>query len=159
MPRRLISWVAHHVHHPVDNHAARLTCPVSKTPVQCWASVCDAGSALSRRFAIVQWHQWSCTNTVGSCSFEKKIVVQKDMYCVIHNSDNYNKLHHPKTAFARMAMVFCRIASQPTQNICVTVVQCWSSVEDVGLMLYKCYTYGLCLLGWLVCHSALRIRE
>ena len=25
-------------------------------------------------------------------------------------------------------------------NICITFVQCWNNVEDVGPTLYKCYT-------------------
>ena len=29
--------------------------------------------------------------------------------------------------------------SQQTQNICMTFVQCWTIVEDVGPTLYKCY--------------------
>ena len=33
------------------------------------------------------------------------------------------------------------------RNICITFIQCWSNVEDVGPMLYKCYANGLCLLG------------
>ena len=37
------------------------------------------------------------------------------------------------------------MALQQTQNICITFVQCWTSVEDVGPELYKCYI--LCLLG------------
>ena len=28
----------------------------------------------------------------------------------------------------------------PQQNICMTFVQCWTNVEDVGPTLYKCYT-------------------
>ena len=28
----------------------------------------------------------------------------------------------------------------PVQNICITVVQCWTNVEDVRPTLYKCYT-------------------
>ena len=31
-------------------------------------------------------------------------------------------------------------SSQQTQNICVTFIQCWTNVEDVGSTLYKCYT-------------------
>ena len=57
--------------------------------------------------------------------------------------------------------------SQQTQNICITFVQCWANVEDVGPALYKCYTktskrhsnhcfvqnelhlYNICtMLGW-----------
>ena len=33
--------------------------------------------------------------------------------------------------------------AQQTQSLCITMitfVQLWSSVEDVGTMLYKCYT-------------------
>ena len=32
------------------------------------------------------------------------------------------------------------ITTQQTQNICITLVQCWTNVEDVGPTLYKCYT-------------------
>ena len=42
------------------------------------------------------------------------------------------------------------ITSQQTQTICITFVQCWANVEDVGPTLYKCYTDVLCLLG---CHG------
>ena len=35
---------------------------------------------------------------------------------------------------------------QQTQNICITFMQCWTSVEDVGPTLYKCYANVLCLL-------------
>ena len=38
------------------------------------------------------------------------------------------------------------VGAQQTQNICITFVQCWTSVEDVGTTLYKCYTNVLCLL-------------
>ena len=38
-------------------------------------------------------------------------------------------------------------ASQQTQNICMTFVQRWTNVEDVGPTFYKCYTNVLCLLG------------
>ena len=37
--------------------------------------------------------------------------------------------------------------TQTTQNICITFIQCWTSVADVGPALYKCYTNVLCLLG------------
>ena len=36
---------------------------------------------------------------------------------------------------------------QQTQNICVTFIQCWYNVEEIGSTLYKCYTNVLCLLG------------
>ena len=36
---------------------------------------------------------------------------------------------------------------QRTQNICITFIQCWANVEDIGPALYKCYTNVLCLLG------------
>ena len=38
-------------------------------------------------------------------------------------------------------------AFQQTKNICITFVQCWTNVEDVGPTLYKCYANVLCLLG------------
>ena len=38
-------------------------------------------------------------------------------------------------------------SQEKTQNICITVIQCRTSVEDVGPTLYKCYANVLCLLG------------
>ena len=29
------------------------------------------------------------------------------------------------------------VRTHQTQNICITFVQCWTNVEDVGLTLYK----------------------
>ena len=40
--------------------------------------------------------------------------------------------------------------TQWTQNICITFVQCWINVEDVGPTLYKCYTNVLCSLGMML---------
>ena len=34
-----------------------------------------------------------------------------------------------------------------TLNICMTFVQFWTNVEDVGPTLYECYANVLCLLG------------
>ena len=39
----------------------------------------------------------------------------------------------------------CCLASQLTQNICITLAQCWNNVEDIGPTC-KC-TNVLCLLG------------
>ena len=39
-------------------------------------------------------------------------------------------------------------ASQQTQSIWITFVQCWTNVENVGPTLYTCYTNMLRLLGW-----------
>ena len=36
--------------------------------------------------------------------------------------------------------------TQQTQTICITFIQCWTNVEDVGPTLYKCYTHVFCLL-------------
>ena len=41
------------------------------------------------------------------------------------------------------------VSSQQTQNICITFIQCWTSVGDVGPTLYKWYTNVLSLL-WFV---------
>ena len=35
------------------------------------------------------------------------------------------------------------VASQQTQSICITFVQCWSNVEDVGATLYT-YNENVC---------------
>ena len=37
--------------------------------------------------------------------------------------------------------------TQQTQNICITFIQSWTSVEDVAPMLFKCYINVLRLLG------------
>ena len=47
------------------------------------------------------------------------------------------------------------LSPQQTQNICITVIQCWPNVEDVGPTLYICYTNVLCLLGWYLTHLKL----
>ena len=39
------------------------------------------------------------------------------------------------------------LQSFKTQNICITFVQCWTNVKDVGPTLYKCYANVLCLLS------------
>ena len=31
-------------------------------------------------------------------------------------------------------------SSPPTQNICITFMQCWTNGDEVELLLYKCYT-------------------
>ena len=43
---------------------------------------------------------------------------------------------------------FAEQQSQLTQNIYITFVQCWTNVEDVGPMLYKCYINVLRLPGF-----------
>ena len=42
------------------------------------------------------------------------------------------------------------LLSRYTQNICITFIQCWTSVFDVGPTLYNCYTNVSCLLGCLL---------
>ena len=37
--------------------------------------------------------------------------------------------------------------SPSTYNICITIIQCWRNVKDVGQTLYKCYTNVVCLVG------------
>ena len=37
---------------------------------------------------------------------------------------------------------------EQTHNICITFVQCWTNVKDVGPRLYKCYT-NVMLTIWL----------
>ena len=37
-------------------------------------------------------------------------------------------------------------STQQKQNMCITFVQGWTNVEDVGPTLYKCYSIFLCLL-------------
>ena len=49
------------------------------------------------------------------------------------------------------------VTSPSTYNICITIIQCWSSVEDVGPTLDKCYTNVVCLLGLLYTRSNVSI--
>ena len=42
--------------------------------------------------------------------------------------------------------VIFRALAQSTQNICITFVQCWTNVEEIGPALYIWYTNVLCLL-------------
>ena len=39
------------------------------------------------------------------------------------------------------------ITTRITIPICITFIQCWTKVEEVGPSFYKCYTNVLCLLG------------
>ena len=48
--------------------------------------------------------------------------------------------------------IFCTClvyVPKETQNICMTFIQRWTNVEDVGPALDKCYTNVLCFLGLL----------
>ena len=54
--------------------------------------------------------------------------------------------HHSRGVIAYLSLKWQTII-QYTRNICITFVQCWTNVEDVGPTLYKCYTNVLCLLG------------
>ena len=49
----------------------------------------------------------------------------------------------------------CHAHAQQTQNICITFIQCWTNVEDVGPTLYKGYT-NVCVCwecGWTALNS------
>ena len=66
------------------------------------------------------------------------------------------------TRNAQTILTFCEffrlafLPSQQTQSICITFVQCWTNVEDVGPTLYKCYTNGLhCTPAWALLSQAL----
>ena len=50
-------------------------------------------------------------------------------------------------SYCIIAIERCAAIPVNTQSICITFVQCWTNVEDVGPTLYKCYTNALCLLG------------
>ena len=45
------------------------------------------------------------------------------------------------------AIFLSQISILSTQNICITFIQCWIRVEDVGPTLFSLYTNGLRLLG------------
>ena len=56
------------------------------------------------------------------------------------------KVHERTIPCRPIAKILYR-PTQQTRNICITFVQCWTNVEDVGPALYKCHTTVLCLLG------------
>ena len=61
----------------------------------------------------------------------------------------FNVGHHWRSNRQRVSVVFStnyQCVSQQTQNICITLIQGWANVKDVGPRLYKCYTDILCLL-------------
>ena len=53
---------------------------------------------------------------------------------------------YPIAVFGRMIMflLFFDLGgpAQQTRNICITFVQCWTNVEDVGPTLYKCFVFA-----------------
>ena len=63
------------------------------------------------------------------------------------------------------AVLIWQAAILAKQNICITFIQRWTNVEDVGPTLYKCFTNVSCLLGhclnwsflwtWLLCQMPL----
>ena len=56
------------------------------------------------------------------------------------------------------AVIVLVLRAQQTRNICITFVQCWVNVEDVGPTLFKCNTNILFFSGLIpeayfcVCH-------
>ena len=72
-----------------------------------------------------------------------------------HQHTSFKSLHVQKRIQIRMQMTHEGLNNlmqslkgrfQPTQNIWIMFVQRWTSVEDVGPTLYKCYVNVLCLL-------------
>ena len=57
----------------------------------------------------------------------------------------------------RVEYVIQRAMSRQTQNICITFIQCWTNVEDVGPTLYKCYTNVLRSLGCICKHVGIQV--
>ena len=49
-------------------------------------------------------------------------------------------LHGRILLYPALKVVYASMLSKKAQNICITCVQCWTNVEDVGSTLYKCYT-------------------
>ena len=74
-----------------------------------------------------------------------KCVCRTEMYPSISPSSHpcYNTTLH--------VQFFCE--NNKPANICITFIQCWANVQDVGPTLYKYYTNVLCLLGRIThCH-------
>ena len=126
--------------------------------------ITDHSRVHGRSLAISHWHQGVMPDRDGLSSppnnqrfptvwltgimkgwgyilYSRGLEIQRDLlelYCfplyIVHDSWGHNRC----------------IVSQQTQNICITFVQCWTNVEDVGLMLFKCYANVLCLLGYVL---------
>ena len=50
---------------------------------------------------------------------------------------------------SRPPVIMALVVSQQAQSICMTFVQCWPNIENVGPTLYTCPTNVVCLLGYL----------
>ena len=60
----------------------------------------------------------------------------------------HNKHAEEKVSISQVnQFLLSNLLTQQIQNICITFVQRWTNVFDVGLTLYKYYTNVLCLLG------------
>ena len=79
-----------------------------------------------------------CANGVHLSSVYSIFTVYSLKTCCIFHTEQY------LTAFKMRIYI---VTAQQTQNICITFIQCWTNVEDVGSMLFKYYTNVLCLLG------------
>ena len=76
--------------------------------------------------------------------------------CVHHPRE---KCHSRVPAAPTLTRRLPTILSHCAQNICITFIQRWTNVEDVGPTLYKCYANVLCLLGCLTRCWTLRCQK
>ena len=86
-----------------------------------------------------------CRLTAGFC--EKCRPTNMPTMCSIRQADEKYRPADLPTSTCRSALADekCRLVGLPTNS---KFVQCWTNVEDVRPMLYKCFTNASCLLGW-----------
>ena len=110
--------------------------------VKCWPSVADVGPALKQHWLRCPGCQARNTGQLVkmSCMINHEERKKQWVFCC-------NNHHLPTTCTTRLYHL-PRLMWPPIKHIfCITFVQCWTNVGDVGPTLYKCYTKGLCLLG------------
>ena len=112
--------------------------------VQCWTNVEDAGPTL---YKCLQMFCVRCDpskhETFAQCCFNVGPAT-KTM------DQHWNNIRWmPRVCWDNKRVLFLQIhfkcasfeLTQATQNNCMTCVQCWTNVEDVGPELNKCYTF------------------
>ena len=92
------------------------------------------------------------TNNIISHLFEVGNCIRNSIFDWMKNTHKQLSITRFKYSLWEVTIYYREVynrhlgATQQTQNICITFVQCWTNVEDIGTTLFKCYTSDLCLL-------------
>ena len=110
-------------------------------------------SLIERRFGSNRW-KWPPPGkrqeiinfqefwTESACRKQYMLIFQVSDYCCLSVREI---IHHGDVWYAQRFPSIYNHSKHKT--FCMTFMQCWTNVEDVGPALYKCYTNVLCLLG------------